>query len=31
VAVIVVMATGEDAIPILWRAAAEPVPDPLAG
>jgi ADP-ribosylglycohydrolase len=28
---IVVMATGEDAIPVLWRAAAESVPDPLAG
>jgi len=28
---IVVMATGEDAIPVLWRAAAEPIPDPLAG
>jgi ADP-ribosylglycohydrolase len=27
---IVVMATGEDAIPVLWRAAIEPVPDPLA-
>jgi ADP-ribosylglycohydrolase len=27
---IVVMATGEDAIPVLWRAATEPVPDPLA-
>lgn len=27
---IVVLATGEDAIPVLWRAAAEPVPDPLA-
>lgn len=30
VGAIVVMATGEDAIPVLWRAAAEPVPDPLA-
>jgi ADP-ribosylglycohydrolase len=28
---IVVMATGEDAIPVLWRAAVEPIPDPLAG
>ncbi|HEX3758852.1 MAG TPA: hypothetical protein VHW23_09110 [Kofleriaceae bacterium] len=27
---IVVLATGEPAIPVLWRAAAEPVPDPLA-
>ena len=27
---IVVLATGEDAIPERWRAAAEPVPDPLA-
>jgi ADP-ribosylglycohydrolase len=27
---IVVMATGEEAIPALWRAAAEPLPDPLA-
>lgn len=27
---IVVMATGEDAIPVLWRAATEPIPDPLA-
>ena len=27
---IVVLATGEDAIPTRWRAAAEPVPDPLA-
>jgi len=26
---IVVMATGPLAIPVLWRAAAEPVPDPL--
>jgi len=28
---VVVMATGIDAIPVLWRAAAEPLPDPLAG
>ena len=28
---IVVLATGEDQIPALWRAATEPVPDPLAG
>jgi ADP-ribosylglycohydrolase len=27
---IVVLATGEDAIPAAWRAAMEPVPDPLA-
>lgn len=27
---IVVLATGEDAIPALWQAATEPVPDPLA-
>jgi ADP-ribosylglycohydrolase len=27
---IVVLATGEDQIPILWRAATEPVPDPFA-
>ena len=27
---IVVLATGEDAIPVLWRAAAEAIPDPLA-
>ena len=27
---IVVMATGEDAIPALWLAALEPVPDPFA-
>ncbi len=27
---IVVMATGADAIPVLWRAAAEAVPDLLA-
>jgi ADP-ribosylglycohydrolase len=27
---IVVLATGEDAIPARWRAAAEPIPDPLA-
>ncbi|HEY0478902.1 MAG TPA: ADP-ribosylglycohydrolase family protein [Kofleriaceae bacterium] len=26
---VVVMATGEDAIPATWRAAVEPVPDPL--
>jgi ADP-ribosylglycohydrolase len=26
---IVVLATGEDQIPFLWRAATEPVPDPL--
>jgi len=26
---IVVLATGEDQIPVLWRAAAEPIPDPL--
>ena len=26
---IVVLATGEDQIPILWRAATEPVPDPV--
>jgi ADP-ribosylglycohydrolase len=26
---IVVLATGEDQIPILWRAATEPVPDPF--
>jgi ADP-ribosylglycohydrolase len=27
---IVVLATGPDTIPVLWRAAAEPIPDPLA-
>lgn len=27
---IVVLATGEAGIPVLWRAATEPVPDPLA-
>jgi len=27
---IVVLATGEDQIPVLWRSATEPVPDPLA-
>jgi len=27
---IVVLATGEDAIPVLWRAATEPLPDPIA-
>ncbi len=27
---VVVLATGEDSIPVLWRAAMEPVPDPLA-
>jgi ADP-ribosylglycohydrolase len=26
---IVVLATGEDRIPVLWRAATEPLPDPL--
>ena len=26
---IVVLATGEDQIPVLWRAATEPLPDPL--
>ena len=26
---IVVLATGEDRIPVLWRAAMEAVPDPL--
>jgi ADP-ribosylglycohydrolase len=27
---VVVLATGDDQIPVLWRAAAEPIPDPLA-
>jgi hypothetical protein len=27
---IVVLALGEHSIPVLWRAAMEPVPDPLA-
>lgn len=27
---VVVMAAGDDAIPVLWRAATEPIPDPLA-
>ena len=27
---IVVLATGDEQIPVLWRAATEPVPDPLA-
>jgi hypothetical protein len=26
---IVVLATGEESIPALWRAATEPIPDPL--
>lgn len=30
VGAIVVCATGEAAIPVLWRAATEPLPDPLA-
>jgi ADP-ribosylglycohydrolase len=27
---ILVLATGEDQIPVLWRAATEPIPDPLS-